>query len=211
LLNSTASACTGIPTSVLSSAPFFAMGDLFSLSILQILSVLSFFTSVLAVVRVGSGSLYRLSHKFEAHLNQQTPEMNVVSDAKAPLWNWSLGGSLSIGSLIGEDEEEELGKDRRYTGGSDLVRMDWQVARSISSTSRPHYCQPWPADLFSCSLLVQLPPQYSQPPISMAKLIMSRHVSRYFQLHFIVPLLTATSFLVTTETKQTAAALFGGN
>ena len=77
------------------------MGDLFSLSVLQILSVLSFFTSVLAVVRVGSGSLHRFSHKWEAHVNQQTPEMNVAGETKPPLWNWSLGGSLSHGALIG--------------------------------------------------------------------------------------------------------------
>ena len=89
--------------------------------------------AVLAVVRVGSGSLHRFSNKFEAHLNQQTPEMNVAGDSKAPLWNWSLGGSLSLGSLIGEDEDEELGKNGGYTGGSDLVRMNWQVARPVSS------------------------------------------------------------------------------
>ena len=71
-------------------------------SFLQILSVLSFFTSVLALVRVGSVSFHRLSHKFEA----QPQQMGVASDAKAPLWNWS--GSFSLGSLIGEDEEEEL-------------------------------------------------------------------------------------------------------
>ncbi|GJE93151.1 hypothetical protein PsYK624_093100 [Phanerochaete sordida] len=126
------------------------MGDLFSLSFLQILSVLSFLTSVLAL---GSVSLHRLSHKFEA----QTQQMGVASDSKAPLWNWSLAGSLSLGSLIGEDEDEEVGTSAGYTGGSDLMRMDWQVSRPVT---------------------VRLPPQYTQPPISMAKLIMQRHLQR---------------------------------
>ena len=172
LLNSTASASTGTAARVLFPALSFTMGDLFSLSVLQILSVLSFLTSILAVVRVGTVSLHRFSPKFEAHINQ--PEMNVARDTKAPLWSWSLGGSLSLGSLIGEEEEEEAGTGRGYTGGSDLVRMDWQVARPVSSASRFRLAL-WPADVLD-RLLVQLPPQYSQPPISMAKLIMSRHV-----------------------------------
>lgn len=154
LLNSTASSHTGTIARTFFPALSFTMGDLFSLSFLQILSVVSFFTSVLALVRVGSVSLHRLSHKFEA----QTQQMGVASDTKAPLWNWSLGGSLSLGSLIGEDEEEEVGAAGGYTGGTDLMRMDWQ------GSSRP--------------LTVRLPPQYTQPPISMAKLIMQRHLQR---------------------------------
>lgn len=134
LLNSTASASTGSAARALFPALSFTMGDLFSLSFLQILSVLSFLTSVLALVRVGSVSFHRLSHKFEA----QTQQMGVASDTKAPLWNWNLGGSFSLGSLIGEDEEEEVASTGGYTGGSDLMRMDWQVTRPISGAFRAH-------------------------------------------------------------------------
>ena len=169
LSNSTASTGTGTAARALFPALSFAMGDLFSLSFLQILSVLSFFTSVLALVRVGSVSLHRLSHKFEA----QPQQMGVASDPKAPLWNWS--GSFSLGSLIGEDEDEEVGTATGYTGGSELMRMNWQVSRPVTGVS--------PVLSWSCAPLnfhlVHLPPQRSQPPISMAKLIMSRHVSAH--------------------------------
>lgn len=116
--------------------PLPAMGDLFSLSVLQMLSVVSFCTSLLAVVCVGAGSFHRLAHKFDAHhpVTPPAPEMHV---AKAPLWNWSLGGAFSIGSLIGEDEEEEVGVMPGYTGGADLVRMDWQLSRPVTGMSAP--------------------------------------------------------------------------
>ncbi|EKM57241.1 uncharacterized protein PHACADRAFT_254904 [Phanerochaete carnosa HHB-10118-sp] len=153
LVNGTVSAGTGTVTRVLFPALSFTMGDLFSLSFLQILSVLSFLTSALALVRVGSVSFHRLSHKFEA----QTQSMGVASDNKAPIWNWSIGGSFSLGALIGEDEEEELCTTAGYTGGSELMRMDWQMSKPVT---------------------VHLPPRYSQPPISMAKLIMQRHFQR---------------------------------
>lgn len=125
----------GTAAYALSPAPLFAMGDIFSLSVLQILSVLSFLTSVLAVVCVGSGSLYRLSHKIEADVNQPPSEMNVAG-AKVPLWNWSA--SFSLGSLIGDDDDEEVGGTPGYTGGSDLVRMDWHVSRPVRGTC-PHF------------------------------------------------------------------------
>lgn len=145
----------GTAAYALSPAPLFAMGDIFSLSVLQILSVLSFLTSVLAVVCVGSGSLYRLSHKIEADVNQPPSEMNVAG-AKVPLWNWSA--SFSLGSLIGDDDDEEVGGTPGYTGGSDLVRMDWHVSRPVR--------------------VIQPQPPLAQPPVSMAKLIMSRHLQR---------------------------------
>ncbi|PSS37962.1 hypothetical protein PHLCEN_2v189 [Hermanssonia centrifuga] len=113
------------------------MGDLFSISILQILSVLSFVTSILAVLRVGSVSLHRLSHKFEADVARPAPEMAVGNPAK---WNWSLSGlpvSFSIGTLIGEDEGEEHENGMGgYTGGTDLVRMDWQISRPRTGTTK---------------------------------------------------------------------------
>lgn len=131
LFNTTTSEGTGNAAHLLFPALSFAMGDLMSLSVLQILSVLSFLTSLFAVVRVGAGSLHRFSHKFEANLNRPPSDMN-IADGKAPLWNWNLSGSFSLGSLIGEDEEEEVGRSGGYTGGSDLMRMDWQVSRAVS-------------------------------------------------------------------------------
>ncbi|KIP10755.1 hypothetical protein PHLGIDRAFT_196459 [Phlebiopsis gigantea 11061_1 CR5-6] len=107
------------------------MADLFSLSFLQILSLLSFLTSVFAVVCVGAGSLHRLSHKLEANLNRPPSQMNIAGE-KTPLWNWNLGGSFSLGSLIGEDEEVEVGGARGYTGGSDLMRMNWQISKPVT-------------------------------------------------------------------------------
>ncbi|OBZ76032.1 hypothetical protein A0H81_03082 [Grifola frondosa] len=113
--------------------------EFFSLSILQILSVLSFLTSILAVLRVGSGSLQS------------------VNSGKH-LWNWTgLPVSFSLGTLIGEEEqEEEKSTVGRYVGGSELVRMDWKVGRQ------------------------RLVPTMhdSRLPLSMAKIIMSRHSQR---------------------------------
>jgi hypothetical protein len=129
------------PLAILAPAFEFAMGDWFSLSVLQILSVLSFATSLLAVVRVGSASIGRLQHKFEAHVPQQ-PVANVATSAKIPMWSWKVSGlpvSFSLGSILGEDEREE-GQDSMgdYEGGSKLVRMDWQVARpAIGGCSLP--------------------------------------------------------------------------
>lgn len=108
------------------------MSDWFSLSVLQILSVLSFVTSLLAVVRVGAGSFHRLQHKFDA----SAADMNVAPEVKLPMWNWKVSGlpvSFSLGSILGEDEQEETETGLAgYTGGSTLVRMDWQVVHSQS-------------------------------------------------------------------------------
>lgn len=116
-----------------------AMSDWFSLSVLQILSVLSFITSVLAVVRVGAGSLNRLQHKFEADVNQPASGMNVAASVKFPPWNWKVSGlpvSFSLGSILGEDESEETEEAMGpYNGGSPLIRMDWQVTRPQIGTS----------------------------------------------------------------------------
>ena len=99
------------------------MSDLLSLSVLQLLSVFSFLTSVLAVVCVGSGSLHRLAHRVEPGVDTPAPEMSITS-GKHPLWNWSgLPVSFSLDTLIGEDEEPQ-----GYVGGTELTRMDWQVS-----------------------------------------------------------------------------------
>ena len=99
------------------------MSDLLSLSVLQLLSVFSFLTSVLAVVCVGSGSLHRLAHRVEPGVDAPAPEMSITS-GKHPLWNWSgLPVSFSLDTLIGEDEEPQ-----GYVGGTELTRMDWQVS-----------------------------------------------------------------------------------
>ncbi|KAI0761352.1 hypothetical protein BD413DRAFT_486148, partial [Trametes elegans] len=132
------------------------MSDVLSLSLLQLLSVFSFLTSVLAVVCVGSGSLNKLSHRFDARVDS-APASDMVASGKQQLWNWSgLPVSFSINSLIGDDEQQE---QTGYVGGSELTRMDWQVSRPrtiVTQTFDP------PA------------------PMSMAKLIMSRHVSTLF-------------------------------
>ncbi|KAI0719745.1 hypothetical protein C8T65DRAFT_568596 [Cerioporus squamosus] len=133
------------------------MSDVLSLSVLQLLSVFSFLTSVLAVVCVGSGSLHRLAHRVEPGVDAPAPDMSITS-GKHPLWNWSgLPVSFSLDSLIGEDEQEE---PAGYVGGTELTRMDWQVSRSRFVTQTYD----------------------SRAPMSMAKLIMSRHVSTLFGL-----------------------------
>ncbi|KAI0688604.1 hypothetical protein BC835DRAFT_1284366 [Cytidiella melzeri] len=137
------------------------MGDWFSLSVLQILSILSFITSLLAVVRVGSASLGRLQqHKFEADIPHQ-PATTVAASVKIPTWSWKVSGlpvSFSLGSLLGEDEHEEVPTSiAGYTAGSTLVRMDWQLDRPTTVPPQP---------------------QFSQPPLSMAKIIMTRHLQR---------------------------------
>ena len=146
------------------------MSDLLSLSVLQLLSVFSFLTSVLAVVCVGSGSLHRLAHRVEPGVDAPAPEMSITS-GKHPLWNWSgLPVSFSLDTLIGEDEEPQ-----GYVGGTELTRMDWQVSRSRIGVF------PCPTPLVrpvSVSCPSPVTQTYdSRAPMSMAKLIMSRHVS----------------------------------
>lgn len=106
------------------------MGDWFSLSVLQMFSIVCFV--LLAVARIGSVHLGRLQHKFEA--NVQQPAATVAASVKIPMWSWKVSGlpvSFSLGSLLGEDEEQDEGKDGMvgYDGGSTLVRMDWQLSR----------------------------------------------------------------------------------
>ncbi|KAI0819900.1 hypothetical protein BC628DRAFT_1400473 [Trametes gibbosa] len=127
------------------------MSEILSLSLLQLLSVFSFLTSVLAVVCVGSGSLHKL--RFDSGVDAAAADMS-LNPGKHQLWNWShLPASFSINSLIGDDEPEE---HNGYVGGSELARMDWQVGRPRIVTQT-----------FD-----------SQGPMSMAKLIMSRHTQR---------------------------------
>ncbi|KAH9848145.1 hypothetical protein C2E23DRAFT_740273 [Lenzites betulinus] len=129
------------------------MSEILSLSLLQLLSVFSFLTSVLAVVCVGSGSLHKF--RLDSAVSSATTDMS-LAPGKHQLWNWShLPVSFSINSLIGDDEPEE---HNGYVGGSELARMDWQVGRSRLV-----------AQTFD-----------SRGPMSMAKLIMSRHVSTLF-------------------------------
>ncbi|KZT64223.1 hypothetical protein DAEQUDRAFT_815132 [Daedalea quercina L-15889] len=132
------------------------MCEILSFSVFQVLSVLSFFTSILAVLHVGAGSLHRLSNKFEADLN--LPQLS-LNTGKPHLWNWSgLPMSFSLSSILGEESQERSVDEKGlgYMGGSDLVKVNWQVGRA------------------------RLGPQFyeSQPPLSMAKVIMSRHSPR---------------------------------
>ncbi|OCH85289.1 hypothetical protein OBBRIDRAFT_815138 [Obba rivulosa] len=132
------------------------MSELLSLSVFQFLSVLSFLTSLLAVFRVGSVSFNRISHRFDADVTPQPPHIG-VSSGKFHLWNWSgLPVSFSLGTLIGEDENEEKHAMGGYVGGNELMRINWQTSKQ-----RP---------------LLQI--YDSRPPASMAKLIMSRHLQR---------------------------------
>ncbi|KAI0634602.1 hypothetical protein C8Q77DRAFT_1113437 [Trametes polyzona] len=126
------------------------MSELLSLSVLQLLSVFSFLTSVLAVVCVGSGSL----HKLRVDSGVASSSGMTLASGKHQLWNWSgLPAAFSINSLLGEDDQEE---PHGYVGGSELTRMDWQVGR-------PRIV----AQTFE-----------ARGPMSMAKLIMSRHAQR---------------------------------
>ena len=111
------------------------MSELLSLSVLQLLSVLSFLTSVLAVVCVGSGSLHRLAHRVDPGVDTPTPDMDLdtmaLTSGKHPLWNWSgLPVSFSLDTLIGEEEKEP---PTGYVGGTELTRMDWQVSAAARS------------------------------------------------------------------------------
>ncbi|EIW53250.1 uncharacterized protein TRAVEDRAFT_52378 [Trametes versicolor FP-101664 SS1] len=142
----------GIPCQRPSSV---TMSEFLSLSVLQLLSVFSFLTSVLAVVCVGSGSLHKL--RLESGVDSApASEMSLAAGKHHP-WSWGgLPVSFSINSLIGDDEVEE--HTDGYVGGTELARMDWQV-------ERPRIV----AQTFD-----------SRGPMSMAKLIMSRHVSTLF-------------------------------
>lgn len=132
------------------------MCEILSFSVLQVLSVLSFLTSILAVLHVGAGSLHRLSNKFEADLN--LPQLS-LNTGKPHLWNWSaLPASFSLSSILGEETQERSADEKElgFMSGSDLLRIHWQVGRPRLG---PHFYE-------------------SQPPLSMAKVIMSRHSQR---------------------------------
>lgn len=107
------------------------MSDILSLSVFQVLSILSFLTSILAVVRVGAGTLNRFSPRIDSEVGS-APHMN-LSAGKPHLWNWSgLPVSFSIGALIGEDDHIVDVSEKQvqgYVGGSDLVRMNWHVTK----------------------------------------------------------------------------------
>ncbi|KAI9060028.1 hypothetical protein FKP32DRAFT_1595776 [Trametes sanguinea] len=129
------------------------MSDVLSFSLLQLISVFSFLTSILAVVCVNSGSLQKLAHRVDHGVDSSSASDIAIAPGKH-LWNWSgLPVSFSIGSLLGEDEQTDT---TGYVGGSELSRMDWQVGQSRLVTDLPD----------------------SRVPISMAKLIMSRHMQR---------------------------------
>ena len=115
------------------------MCELLSFSVLQVLSVLSFLTSILAVLHVGAGSLHRLSHKFEADLN--LPQLS-LNTGKPHLWNWSVPASFSLSSILGEESQERTADEKglRYMGGSDLVRVNWQVGRARLGEPLPVCC-----------------------------------------------------------------------
>lgn len=112
------------------------MFDVLSLSVFQLLSILSLVTSVLAVLRMGTGSLHRLSHKFETSSVAQ-PSTAMTA---AKTWSWSsLPASFSLNALIGEDEEvrdaeKELSVSG-YSAGAELVRMDWRSEKQLSRRS----------------------------------------------------------------------------
>lgn len=137
------------------------MSDFLSLSLFQLLSVLSFLTSVIAVLRLGPGSLHRFSHKYEPQVSASSTEMGVGADKPAS-WSWSLTGlpvSFSLSTLIGDEEPGQDAEDdveKLSAGASQVVRMNWQLAKPRSAP----------------------PIQPSHPPVSMAKLIMSRHSQR---------------------------------
>ena len=152
------------------------MFDFLSLSVFQLLSILSFVTSVLAILRMGTGSFHRLSPKFET---STVPQASAVMTA-ARQWSWSsLPSSFSLNALIGEDEEvKDTEKDLSgYSAGAELVRMDW---RSDKPFSGMHVCSCRPTPRSDSPPVSPVP--YSQPPLSMAKLIMARHVSCIFFL-----------------------------
>ncbi|TCD67171.1 hypothetical protein EIP91_000397 [Steccherinum ochraceum] len=134
------------------------MSDLLSISLFQLLSVLSFLTSVVAVFRMGAGFHRLQQFKFDSGAPA------TVSQPVTRPWSWSglPTVSFSINALIGEDEEVQRDAERElsvpsYSAGTELVRMNWRAEKSMST----------------------LPPlSYAQPPLSMAKLIMSRHTHR---------------------------------
>ncbi len=113
------------------------MSDFLSLSLFQLLSVLSFLTSVIAVLRLGPGSLHRFSHKYEPQVSASSTEMGVGADKPAS-WSWSLTGlpvSFSWSTLIGDEEPGQDAEDdveKLSAGASQVVRMNWQLAKPRS-------------------------------------------------------------------------------
>lgn len=111
------------------------MSDFLSLSLFQLLSVISFLTSVIAVLRLGPGSLHRFSHKYEPQV-ATSAEMGVGAD-KSTSWSWSMAGlpvSFSLSTLIGDEEtgqdtEDDLENLSGVTSPSQVVRMHWQQGK----------------------------------------------------------------------------------
>ncbi|KZT28314.1 hypothetical protein NEOLEDRAFT_1145923 [Neolentinus lepideus HHB14362 ss-1] len=143
------------------------MGDLLSLSVVLI-SVFSFITSLLAiVVRVGFSHPPPFSLSSEAGQPHHESPMSQAMAQVDKLWNWSasLGLPFNIngGSGMSGMSDAGMGIGMGYTGGAQLVRMNvnWHVPRKFGEKPPP-------------------PPPYVdvQAPLSMAKIIMSRHHRR---------------------------------
>ncbi|TFK52951.1 hypothetical protein OE88DRAFT_1724695 [Heliocybe sulcata] len=141
------------------------MGDLLSLSVVLI-SVLSFVTSILAiVVRVGFTHAVPFSLPSEAVQQHHEGHMSQAMAQVDKLWHWSasLGLPFNVNGGSGGPGMSEAGMGMGYTGGAQLVRMNvnWHVPRKFGEKPPP-------------------PPPYVDPqaPLSMAKIIMSRHHRR---------------------------------
>lgn len=156
------------------------MSDPFSLSFLQIFSILSFFTSCLALICVGS--VHRLhQHKFFNPNTQPSGISQAQVDGKSAqtqqIWSWTLSGLpvLSLNAIIGEDEaeygttEEGLSVGGLESIGHQVLKMNWPSTKVTETLVAPSIAPP------PSKRLLSPPPLFSQTPASMAKLIMSRH------------------------------------
>lgn len=154
------------------------MSELFSLSFLQIVSIFSFLTSCVALICVGS--VHRLhQHKFTQPGGISQAQVDGKPQTQQ-VWSWTLSGLpvLSLNAIIGEDEvqygnpEEGIAVPGLDSIGQQVVRMNWpsmKVSQAGIASLNPTSSKRSP---------ISSPPVYSQPPASMAKLIMSRHIQR---------------------------------
>ncbi|EPQ51743.1 hypothetical protein GLOTRDRAFT_112297 [Gloeophyllum trabeum ATCC 11539] len=145
------------------------MGDLLSLSVVMI-SVLSFLTSLLAVLIRVQAHHFSLPSTSYAHADDSMASSSSSMTQMDKLWHWSasLGLPFNLNGAsppgMGADAGMGMGMGG-YAGAAHLARMNlnmnWQITRKFGPEKPP-----------------PPPPCHPQPPLSMAKLIMSRHQRR---------------------------------
>lgn len=149
------------------------------LSISSILSLLTFLTTVLALVRVGTAA-FASNQPFRQQTGVQPLRLQWASVGES----MSLSRTMRLGIKAEREEKERANGaelENGYLGGAPLVRMSSLGMLSSSARPREHSFSHRTVPSFSCRRVAAASPypRINVPaPISMAKLIISRQNKR---------------------------------